>query len=58
MKRKFVWQYCRTGFRDAKEMHLENINNWTPLLVYIHASRLIIGAVLGYVIGIVTGVLI
>jgi hypothetical protein len=58
MKRKFIWQYCKTGFKEAQEMHLENINNWTPLLVYIHVSRIIIGAFLGCCIGILTGLLI
>ncbi len=58
MKRKFIWQYCKTGFKDAQEMRLENINNWTPLLVYIHVSRIIIGAVLGVCIGVLVGVLI
>ena len=58
MKRKFIWQYCKTGFKDAQDIHLEEINNWTPLLVYIHVSRIIIGAVLGYCIGFLTGLLI
>ena len=58
MKRKFIWQYCKLGFKDAQVMHLENINNWTPLLVYIHVSRIIIGAVLGCCIGILIGLLI
>ena len=58
MKRKFIWQYCKTGFKDAQDIHLEEINNWTPLLVYIHVSRFIIGAVLGYCIGFLTGLLI
>jgi len=58
MKRKFIRQYCETGFKEAQEMHLENINNWTPLLVYIHVSRIIIGVVLGVCIGVLVGVLI
>jgi len=54
-----MWKiYCRRGFEEAQELELGRIENWTPLLVYIHSSRLIIGAILGLVAGIAMGIFI
>lgn len=42
--------------RGADEaVNLERPTDWAPLLYYIDASRLVIGAIIGYVIGIFTG---
>jgi hypothetical protein len=37
----------KEGFKKAQEMKLDNIDNWTPLLMYIHVSRLVFGVVFG-----------
>jgi len=58
MKRKYIWKYCKTGFIEAKRMGLDKINNWTPLLIYIHVSRIIAGAVVGIICGITIGIFI
>jgi len=31
--------------------HLQCRNNWTPELIYVHRTRLIIGAILGFIVG-------
>lgn len=58
MKRKYILQYCKTGFLEAKEMGLDKINNWTPLLIYIHVSRIVVGAVVGIIGGLAIGIFI
>jgi|WetSurMetagenome_2_1015567.scaffolds.fasta_scaffold288499_3 hypothetical protein len=51
MKNKVFRIYYKEGFKIAQEMKLNNINNWTPLLVYLHVSRMIIGFILGTIFG-------
>jgi hypothetical protein len=51
-------EYCKIGYKEAVKMHLDKIENWTPLLIYIHVSRIIIGLVFGLFFGIAIGFLI
>lgn len=39
------------------EVDLTKKENWTPLMVHIHRSRLIVGVVLGFMLGFSVGVL-
>ena len=40
------------GEKEAERLGLTKRENWTPLLTYIHATRLIIGTILGFIMGI------
>jgi hypothetical protein len=57
MRIKTTSEYCKIGYKEAVEMHLDKIENWTPLLVYIHVSRIIIGLVFGIIIGFLIGIM-
>lgn len=39
------------GQKEAMRIGLDKRENWTPLLIHIHATRLIIGLLLGFPIG-------
>jgi len=41
------------GSREALRIGLDRDENWTPLLTYIHVTRLVVGLGLGMLIGLV-----
>ncbi len=53
MKRmKQTLRMTREGYHEPVRMGLTKVENWTPLLVYIHVSRMIVGFILGFLLGI------
>lgn len=55
---KLVVRLSKQGHKDAIEMGLhKKIGNWTPLLIYIHTSRLLAGLALGIPLGFIFGVI-
>jgi len=44
------------GFKDHVE-YCSVKENWTPLMIYIHRSRIITGAILGVILGLCLGCL-
>jgi len=57
MTYKVTKEYCKIGYKEAVDMQLDKKENWTPLLVYIHVSRIIIGLVFGTIIGFLIGII-
>lgn len=55
MRWKTLTQAFREGAEESKRLKLDRKENWTPLLIYIHASRLILGAILGFLAGFLWG---
>jgi hypothetical protein len=40
------------GAQEAERLELAESKNWTPLLIYIHVTRITIGAIIGFLVGI------
>ena len=53
--RKLI-QMSIEGQWEADRLGLDRAENWDPLLVYIHVSRLLIGVLLGLLTGIPWGI--
>ena len=45
-------RYFGRGAKDSVLLGLSEEKNWTPIFVYIHVSRLLLGVFLGFVLGI------
>jgi len=56
MKFKKLMSMSIEGCYQAIQMGLDKEENWTPLLVHLHTSRLLVGAWMGFFIGLGTGV--
>ena len=52
MKFKKLCKMTAEGFVDACELGLNREDSWDPIMVYLHTSRIIIGAILGFVLGV------
>ena len=51
MKFKDIVLNVRKGNREADSIGLDRIENWTPLYIYLHVTRILIGFVLGLLFG-------
>jgi hypothetical protein len=47
-----IYNICKKGYEESKNIGLSKRENWTPILIYIHISRIIIGYILGIIVGI------
>ncbi len=45
------WQDVQEGYREAMRIGLDRQENWVPLYIYLHVTRLIVGFILGTVFG-------
>ena len=52
MKIKDCLLLTMEGAKEAERLELTKSENWTPLLIYIHVTRIIIGAIIGFLMGI------
>ena len=52
-----IKQGMTEGAKEAQFMQLQYESNWTPILIYMHVTRTIIGAIIGIAIGICVGLL-
>ncbi len=41
----------KVGPLESYKMGLDKYENWTPLLIYIHATRMIMGFACGFLVG-------
>jgi hypothetical protein len=57
INRKYIWTYFKLGFLQANEMKLSKKENWTPLLIYIHISRIILGFILGIIFEVIINII-
>jgi len=57
MKLRNLIRMTMEGWKEAVSMKLLAPENWTPLLVYIHTSRLIVGVFFGFWIGVLSAIL-
>lgn len=48
---KIMVSGTKVGSRDSMIMGLDKLENWTPLLIYIHTTRILLGFVLGSIFG-------
>lgn len=44
-------EMSREGHQEAIRLGLDREENWTPLLIHLHSSRMLIGLLLGIFIG-------
>lgn len=57
MRLKKYMQMAREGAQEAIELGLDEESNWTPLLIHIHVSRMLVGGFLGLIVGFLFGVI-